>query len=120
MDWPLRLKVALGAARGLAYLHSTSAVGIPIVHRDFKSTNILLDDNYEAKVCFLYLLIQETFSKNQKKFMHEQLPKYLSLPQISDFGLAKLMPEGQDTCVTARVLGTFGYFDPEYTLVGNC
>lgn len=30
------------------------------------------------------------------------------------------MPEGQDTCVTARVLGTFGYFDPEYTLVGNC
>lgn len=42
------------------------------------------------------------------------------MSQISDFGLAKLMPEGQDTCVTARVLGTFGYFDPEYTLVGNC
>ncbi|GAA0174555.1 hypothetical protein LIER_43979 [Lithospermum erythrorhizon] len=39
--------------------------------------------------------------------------------QISDFGLAKLMPEGQDTCVTARVLGTFGYFDPEYTLTGK-
>lgn len=37
--------------------------------------------------------------------------------QISDFGLAKLMPEGQEICVTARVLGTFGYFDPEYTLV---
>ncbi|XP_027151026.1 probable serine/threonine-protein kinase PBL28 isoform X1 [Coffea eugenioides] len=87
MDWPLRLKVALGAARGLAYLHSSSAVGIPIVHRDFKSTNILLDNNFEAK--------------------------------ISDFGLAKLMPEGQETCVTARVLGTFGYFDPEYTLTGK-
>ncbi|KAL3501225.1 hypothetical protein ACH5RR_035674 [Cinchona calisaya] len=87
MDWPLRLKVALGAARGLAYLHSSSAVGIPIVHRDFKSTNILLDSNYETK--------------------------------ISDFGLAKLMPEGQETCVTARVLGTFGYFDPEYTLTGK-
>lgn len=37
--------------------------------------------------------------------------------QISDFGLAKLMPEGQDIYVTARVLGTFGYFDPEYTSV---
>lgn len=37
--------------------------------------------------------------------------------QISDFGLAKLMPEGQDSYVTARVLGTFGYFDPEYTSV---
>lgn len=50
MDWPLRLKVALGAARGLAYLHSSSAVGIPIVHRDFKSTNVLLSSNFEAKV----------------------------------------------------------------------
>ncbi|KAK4488854.1 hypothetical protein RD792_004644 [Penstemon davidsonii] len=49
MDWPLRLKVAIGAARGLAYLHSSTAVGIPIIHRDFKSTNILLDDNFEAK-----------------------------------------------------------------------
>ncbi|KAF2302474.1 hypothetical protein GH714_036488 [Hevea brasiliensis] len=49
MDWPLRLKVALGAARGLAYLHSSSAVGIPIVHRDFKSTNVLLNANFDAK-----------------------------------------------------------------------
>ena len=40
-----------------------------------------------------------------------------SFSQISDFGLAKLMPEGQETHVTARVLGTFGYFDPEYTSV---
>lgn len=50
MDWPSRLKVALGAARGLAYLHSSSSVGIPIVHRDFKSTNVLLNANFEAKV----------------------------------------------------------------------
>ncbi|KAK4765640.1 hypothetical protein SAY86_026730 [Trapa natans] len=42
MDWPSRLKVALAAARGLEYLYSSSAVGIPIIHRDFKSTNILL------------------------------------------------------------------------------
>ncbi|KAG5094561.1 hypothetical protein JHK84_050149 [Glycine max] len=87
MDWPLRLKVALGAAKGLAYLHSSSCLGIPIVHRDFKSTNVLLDAKFEAK--------------------------------ISDFGLAKLMPEGQETHVTARVLGTFGYFDPEYTSTGK-
>lgn len=50
MDWPQRLKVAVGAARGLTYLHSSSAVGIPIVHRDFKSTNVLLNANFEAKV----------------------------------------------------------------------
>lgn len=50
MNWPLRLKAALGAARGLAYLHSSTAIGIPIVHRDFKSTNILLSENFDAKV----------------------------------------------------------------------
>lgn len=50
MDWPLRLKVAFEAAKGLAYLHSSSAVGIPVIHRDFKSTNILLGANFEAKV----------------------------------------------------------------------
>lgn len=50
MDWNLRLKVAVDAAKGLAYLHSGYAVGIPIVHRDFKSTNILLTANFEAKV----------------------------------------------------------------------
>lgn len=42
--------MALGSAKGLAYLHSGSAVGIPIIHRDMKSTNILLTANFEAKV----------------------------------------------------------------------
>lgn len=57
MDWSLRLKVAIGAARGLEYLHSSSSVRTPIVHRDFKSTNILLDSNYEAKVYQLCSLL---------------------------------------------------------------
>ncbi|KAL1826842.1 hypothetical protein ACET3Z_005254 [Daucus carota] len=52
--------------------------------QDFKSTNILLNDNYEAK--------------------------------ISDFRLVKFMPDGHENCVTATVLGNFGYFDPEYKL----
>lgn len=64
MDWPLRLKVALGAARGLAYLHSSSDVGIPIVHRDFKSTNILLDGNYETKVIISKFILQDIFPEH--------------------------------------------------------
>uniref|UniRef100_A0A7N2L3F0 Protein kinase domain-containing protein n=1 Tax=Quercus lobata TaxID=97700 RepID=A0A7N2L3F0_QUELO len=43
-----RLKVALGAARGLAYLHELA--NPPITHRDIKSTNILLDERINAKV----------------------------------------------------------------------
>lgn len=64
MDWPLRLKVALGAARGLEYLHSSSGVRTPIVHRDFKSTNILLDTNYEAKVYQLCSLLISIYDPN--------------------------------------------------------
>uniref|UniRef100_A0A0R0HQB0 non-specific serine/threonine protein kinase n=1 Tax=Glycine max TaxID=3847 RepID=A0A0R0HQB0_SOYBN len=48
MDWIRRLKVALGAARGLAYLHELADP--PIIHRDIKSSNILLDHHLNAKV----------------------------------------------------------------------
>ncbi|CAO2817078.1 unnamed protein product [Amaranthus hypochondriacus] len=48
LDWMSRLMVALGAARGLAYLHELADP--PIIHRDIKSGNILLDDYLNAKV----------------------------------------------------------------------
>ncbi|KAK6145354.1 hypothetical protein DH2020_022174 [Rehmannia glutinosa] len=47
LSWKLRMKVALGAAKGLAYLHSPNA---KVIYRDFKSSNILLDSNYNAKL----------------------------------------------------------------------
>ncbi|XP_048420196.1 leucine-rich repeat receptor protein kinase HPCA1-like [Pyrus x bretschneideri] len=48
LDWMRRLKVILGAARGLAYLHEHA--NPPIIHRDIKSNNILLDKDLTAKV----------------------------------------------------------------------
>lgn len=40
MPWPTRIKIALGAAKGLAFLHAAER---PIIYRDFKTSNILLD-----------------------------------------------------------------------------
>ncbi|KAK9052276.1 hypothetical protein SSX86_028905 [Deinandra increscens subsp. villosa] len=48
LDWPTRVKVASGAARGIAYLHEDCHPRI--IHRDIKSSNILLDKNFEARV----------------------------------------------------------------------
>ncbi|XP_027175882.1 LOW QUALITY PROTEIN: proline-rich receptor-like protein kinase PERK1 [Coffea eugenioides] len=48
IDWPTRMKIALGSAKGLAYLHEDCHP--KIIHRDIKAANILLDLNFEAKV----------------------------------------------------------------------
>ncbi|KAF0919984.1 hypothetical protein E2562_032441 [Oryza meyeriana var. granulata] len=48
LDWPTRLRVAVGAAQGLYYMHHECTP--PIVHRDVKTSNILLDSEFRAKV----------------------------------------------------------------------
>ncbi|KAG8373912.1 hypothetical protein BUALT_Bualt11G0074600 [Buddleja alternifolia] len=84
LTWHKRLKIALDAARGLASLH---AVEKPIIYRDFKTSNILLDADFNAK--------------------------------LSDFGLARVGPTGDQTHVSTRVMGTYGYAAPEYVMTGH-
>ncbi|ONK64260.1 uncharacterized protein A4U43_C07F23780 [Asparagus officinalis] len=85
LDWNTRMKIALGAIKGLAYLHEVASP--PVIYRDLKSANILLDDEYN--------------------------------PKLSDFGLAKLGPVGDNTHVSTRVMGTYGYCAPDYAMSGK-
>lgn len=84
LSWAIRIKVAVGAAKGLAFLHEAEK---PVIYRDFKTSNILLDTHYNAK--------------------------------LSDFGLAKDGPTGDNTHVSTRVMGTHGYAAPEYVATGH-
>ncbi|KAK4764803.1 hypothetical protein SAY86_025893 [Trapa natans] len=83
LPWTVRMKVAIGAARGLCFLHDADS---PVIYRDFKASNILLDADYNAK--------------------------------LSDFGLAKAGPTGDNTHVSTQVMGTHGYAAPEYVATG--
>lgn len=47
LPWSTRMKIALGAAKGLAFLHEAEK---PVIYRDFKTSNILLDADYTAKL----------------------------------------------------------------------
>lgn len=84
VSWAIRMKVAVGAAKGLAFLHEADR---PVIYRDFKTSNVLLDSKYNAK--------------------------------LSDFGLAKDGPTGNNTHVSTRVMGTYGYAAPEYVATGH-
>ena len=56
LEWSARQKVAVGAARGLRYLHEECRVGC-IVHRDMRPNNILITHDFEPLVCqFLNLI----------------------------------------------------------------
>ncbi|KQJ89945.1 probable serine/threonine-protein kinase PIX7 isoform X2 [Brachypodium distachyon] len=48
LPWSIRMKVALGAAQGLSFLHEEAER--PVIYRDFKTSNILLDADYNAKL----------------------------------------------------------------------
>ncbi|KAI4351847.1 hypothetical protein L6164_006156 [Bauhinia variegata] len=48
LDWPKRMRIAIGAAEGLLYLHHEA--NPHIIHRDIKASNVLLDTEFEAKV----------------------------------------------------------------------
>eukprot|EP00897_Mesotaenium_endlicherianum_P007875 jgi/Mesen1/7115/ME000369S06460 len=91
LSWAQRLDVAVGVARGLNYLHSFSQK--PIVHRDIKSANILLDGYAQPKIADF------------------GLSKVLATCLTSSGGGGP--GSAAASAVASSIAGTFGYMDPD-------
>ncbi|KAK9054369.1 hypothetical protein SSX86_025447 [Deinandra increscens subsp. villosa] len=63
LDWITRLKIAIGAAEGLAYLHLECDP--PLVHRDIQASSILLDDKYDVRLGSLSEVCAQEVDNNQ-------------------------------------------------------
>ncbi|KAJ0900590.1 putative protein kinase RLK-Pelle-CrRLK1L-1 family [Helianthus annuus] len=50
LSWEQRLKICIGVGRGLEYLHTGTGINEIVIHRDVKSSNILLDENWEPRI----------------------------------------------------------------------
>ncbi|CAA7019898.1 unnamed protein product [Microthlaspi erraticum] len=87
MEWSIRVKIALGSARGLAYLHEDCHP--KIIHRDIKAANILLDYSFETQVADFGLakLSQDNYTHVSTRIMGTfgyLAPEYASSGKLSD------------------------------------
>jgi len=98
LPWRARMRIAHGAAQGLEFLHETA--NPPVIYRDFKSSNILLDEGYHARLSDFGLA-------------------KLAGPTATTTHNGEGEKEEEVKDSSSRVMGTYGYCAPEYVRMGH-
>ncbi|XP_007042189.2 PREDICTED: probable LRR receptor-like serine/threonine-protein kinase At2g16250 [Theobroma cacao] len=96
LDWITRLKIAIGAAEGLSYLHHECMP--PLVHRDVQASSILLDDKFEVRLGSLSEVCAQEGDGHQNR-----ITRLLRFPQSSEQGSS-----GSSTALCAYDVYCFG------------
>jgi serine/threonine protein kinase len=86
-NWLRRLGMILDAAKGMQYLHSCNP---PIIHRDLKSPNLLVDKNYNVKICdFNLSKVMECTNSNVTSSLISVNPRWLAPEILKETGYSK-------------------------------
>ncbi|WCJ32820.1 Protein kinase superfamily protein [Euphorbia peplus] len=113
LSWDMRIKIAIGVARGLNFLHTLEK---KVIHRDIKPSNILIDSNYSAKIIDFGLAIWKPSDGDS------HLTTMSGNVKISDLDPSeRLCPSESDeySHISTMIVGTIDYKDPQYAMHGQ-
>ncbi|KAL2895963.1 G-type lectin S-receptor-like serine/threonine-protein kinase SD2-5 [Bienertia sinuspersici] len=113
LDWPARFNIAIGTAKGLAYLHEDCEV--KIVHCDIKPENVLLDEHFEARVSDFGLAKLMTREQSHVFTTLRGTRGYLAPEWLTNYAISEKSDVYSYGMVLLEIIGGRKNYDPSFS-----